>query len=137
MVVPDPPKWLENENLIPTDVFTKLFGNNFERILEETQQYANTHGNTAYKLSLSTVKCAIGVLILSGYNRLPSRRNYWEEQSDVRNSLVAQNIQRNTFETFLQYLHVADPDNLPQGNKVGRIHDYLEELKKNFRDNCI
>ena len=46
MEVPDPPKWLENENLTPTDVFTKLFGNNFERVLEETQQYANTHGNT-------------------------------------------------------------------------------------------
>ena len=49
---------------------------------------------------------------MSGYNRLHSRRNYWEEQSDVQNSLVAQNIQRNTFEAFLQYLHVADHDNL-------------------------
>ena len=107
-------------------MFTRLFGNNFKRIREETQKYANTPGNVAYKLSLSNVKYSIGVLILRGYNRLPSRRNYWEEQSDVQNSLVAQNIQRNTFETFLQYLRVAGPDNLPQGTKVGRIHDYLE-----------
>ena len=44
---PDPPELLENENLTSTDMFTRLFGKNVERIREETQKYANTHGNTA------------------------------------------------------------------------------------------
>ena len=59
---------MSSENLTPLQVFEVLFGNNFERMRTETERYAQRHGNNNFRLSIEEVKCALGVLILSGYH---------------------------------------------------------------------
>ena len=45
----------------------------------------------------STLRAFIGILILSGYNQLPSYKMYWEEASDVQQPLVRDAMPRNRF----------------------------------------
>ena len=114
-----------------------LFGNNFERIRKETERYAQRRGNSDFSLLLAEVKCAVGILILSGYHRLPSRRNYWEQKPDMLTKIVSDNMKRNEFEKIMQFLHAADSNNLPKDRKIGRVLEYLDKLRKNFKTNCF
>ena len=123
--------------MTPFKAFEVLFGNNFERIRKETERYAQRRGNREFSLSLAEVKCAVGILILSGYHRLPSRRNYWEQKPDMLTKIVSDNMRRNRFEKIMQFLHVADSNNLPKDRKIGRVSEYLDELRKNFKTNCF
>ena len=84
-------------------------------------------------MSIEETKCFIGVLLVSGYNKVPKRSMYWEEMDDVKNRLISMNIRRNTFDKIMQYIHVADSENLPQGTKISRVWDYFLELKTNFK----
>ena len=36
---------------------------------------------------------------------------YWQEQEETCNKLIRENIQRNTFDKLMQYIHVFDPTN--------------------------
>ena len=78
-----------------------LFGNNFERISKETERYAQRRGSSDFSLLLTEVICAVGILILSAYHRLPSRRIYWEQQPDMLTKIVSDNMRRNKFEKIL------------------------------------
>ena len=69
--------WIADNDLTPFKAFEVLFGNNFERIRKETEPYAQRRGNRDFSLWLAEVKCAVGILILSVYHRLPNSRNYW------------------------------------------------------------
>ena len=37
----------------------------------------------------------------------------------------------------MQFLHVADSRNLPKDTKIGCVSEYIDELRKNFKTNCI
>ena len=69
-------------------------------------------------------------MILSGYHRLPSRRNYWEQKPDMLTNIVSDNMEMNRFEKILQFLHVADSNNLPKDTKVGCVLEYLQKILK-------
>ena len=116
-------------------MFEVLFGNNFQRIRKETERYAQRRGNSDFSLSLAEVKCAVGILILSGYHRLPSSRNYWEQKPDMLTKIVSDYMRMNRFEKIMQFLHVVDSNNLPKDTKIERVSEYLEELRKNFKTN--
>ena len=133
----NPAAWIADNDLTPFKVFEVLFGNNFERIRKETERYAQRRGNSDFSLSLAEVKCAVGILILSGYHRLPSRRNYWEQKPDMLTKIASDNIRRNRFEKIIQFLHVADSRNLPEDTKIGCVLECLDGLQKNFKTNCI
>ena len=100
----NPGAWIADNDLTPFKVFEVLFGNNVERIRKETERYAQRRGNSDFSLSLAEVKCAVGILILSGYHRLPSRRNYWEQKPDMLTKIVSNNIRRNKFCSFFMLL---------------------------------
>ena len=74
---------ITENDLTPLKVFEVLFGINFERIRKENEHYAQRRGNSDFSLSLAEVKCAVGILILSSYHRLPSRKNHWEQQPEM------------------------------------------------------
>ena len=37
----------------------------------------------------------------------------------------------------MQFLHVADSRNLPKDTKIGCVSEYIDELRKDFKTNCI
>lgn len=50
-------------------------------IILQTKNYALFKNSTDLNPSIEEFKLFIAILILSGYNCLPSKRNYWEKRA--------------------------------------------------------
>ena len=109
-----------DEEFTAVMLFELLFGDNFERIREETERYGRRK-DANYSLSIAEVKCCIAVLLVNGYSSLPRRYMHWEEKDDVKNEMISKNIRRKTFDNFMSCIHVADSENLPPDSKVARV----------------
>ena len=48
-----------------------------------------------------------GIMLFSGYNKVPSFKLYWSSKSDIGNELVVFFILRDRFIQILHYLHFA------------------------------
>lgn len=57
---------------------------------------------------------------------------YWQEQKDTCSQKIRGSIRKNTFNKFMQYIHVADHTNFPERTKTDRVSEYFSELQKNF-----
>ena len=60
------------------------------------------------RVSIDTYRCTEAMLLHSGYNPVPRRRMMWENKQDCYNSLIADNIRRDSVEAMLQCLHFRD-----------------------------
>ncbi|KAK0057933.1 PiggyBac transposable element-derived protein 3 [Biomphalaria pfeifferi] len=78
------------------------------------------------------MQCFIGVLLLSGYTVVPRRRMYWSLDQDVRNEAVAKAMSRNRFDEILRYFHPADNENLPEGDRFGKVRTMLTMLNERW-----
>jgi len=60
-----------------------------------------TRNNTLFKncndqnITCNEIRCFIGIILLSGYNQVPPKRHYWEQDHDVHNVLVSNSMRRN------------------------------------------
>ena len=55
------------------------FDENFmEHICSESQQYAAQKGESQYKVSVEELYKYFGILLFSGYVKIPFRQMYWE-----------------------------------------------------------
>lgn len=97
-ITSQPIGWTETENvedISPIGLFDQIFSDtliNF--IVTETNRYASSH-NKSGNITRKEIKAFLGVLILSGYVSLPSRRMYWEKEIDTHSVLVSEAISRN------------------------------------------
>ena len=79
--------------------------------------YAKQSGNHSFVTDPKEMRVVLGILLLSGYNRLPRRRMYWEQCLDVRNTVAAIAMPRNRFDECLRYLHFEDNQNLSASDR--------------------
>ena len=77
---------------------------------------------------LKKVICSryFGILHLSGYNKMPFRKMYWETRPDANNFLVSQSMSRNRFEKIHQYLHFNDNKNIDHNHRVYKIRNFRQ-----------
>ncbi|XP_023312625.1 piggyBac transposable element-derived protein 3-like [Anoplophora glabripennis] len=102
-------------------------------LVEETNKYALFKNQPDPGVSPDEMKCFIAILILSGYNDLPSKRMYWEQSLDTRNALVYNSMRRNRFEQILRFLHLAPNENMDQGDKLWKIRPFVKKIKEKCR----
>ena len=62
-----------------------------------------------------------GVMLMSGYNKLPERGMYWTDSPDVFNKLVSDNIRRDTFEAVLESIHFTDNTQLDENDRFAKV----------------
>ena len=88
-------------------------------------------------LNRPTLKCFVAIMILSGYNRVPSWKMFWEEQLDVQQRLVKEAMSRNQFRLILQNLHFCINSELDPDDKCGKVRPLLNLLRSNIQRNAI
>ena len=54
----------------------------------------------------------LGIMLLSGYSRLPYSQLYWSEWADIHNSLVSDSLRQNKFDVIRRDLYFRDNTNL-------------------------
>ena len=75
---------------------------------------------------------ALGILILSGYHTLPSRRLYWSVDDDARVDLVTKAMSRDRFEEILRFLHFTDNQTLDKKAKLAKLRPLMDHLNRKF-----
>lgn len=77
-------------------------------ICEQSKLYAVQKSLAYDQVTCDNIKVFMAILVISGYNRLPSRRMYWKKNPDIYNQLISESMRRDTFEQILACLHFAD-----------------------------
>ena len=62
---------------------------------------------------------------------------YWEMSSDSRNTIVASLFTRNRFQDVLQYLHLADNNNLNPSDKFSKVNLLFKMINESCLQNFI
>ena len=101
-----------------------------QQVVEQSKMYAHQQGHPskAALVNVDTMMCSQAVMLLSGYNKLPSKRMYWEESPDSFNKLVAENIRRETFEAVLFSTHFADNNNLDPDDRFAKVRLVISNI---------
>lgn len=102
-----------------------------DKIIEETNRYAEQK-NDAVRVTRNEMLVVLGIILFSGYRRVPSTRMYWEEQPDVSCDLVKDAIRRDRFEKILRYFHLADNTKINE-DRFFKVRDFFDALNKNLK----
>ncbi|XP_030759059.1 piggyBac transposable element-derived protein 2-like [Sitophilus oryzae] len=122
---------IKNDGIAPIDLFKLFFPEEFVQfICDETMKYVIFKGNHNFSVSTREMYIYLGILILSGYNKLPARRMYRETKSDTYNHLVSNSISRDRFELIHRYLHVNDNTKIDPNNKVYKIQPLIDRVNE-------
>ena len=122
----------------PTELFDLFVGTDIiDFLVTETQRYALFLNVQEPQIKAEEIKSFIGILLLSGYNVVPSRRCYWENALDTRNELVYNSMRRDRFEKIMRFIHCADNTNLDRQDKMCKLRPLINLMKERFMKNYI
>ena len=131
--VPAIVKTILDQNLKPVDLFKLCFDDEItNHICNESGKYAFQKGDSQFTVSVEELYRYFAILLLSGYNKMPFRRMYWETRPDANNFLVSQSMSRNRFEKTHQFLHFNDNMKMDGSDRVFKMRPLLNHLYSCF-----
>lgn len=132
------PDYSKYQHMSPIDFFEKFFDNEIIQLLvEQSTNYALYLNESNPKISSEEMKCAIAILLVTGYNILPGRDFYWESQNDVKNIMITDAMRRDRFRLIIRYLHCADNTKPDSNDKMWKLRPLMDKLKSKCIDNWI
>lgn len=99
---------------------------------EESSHYALFMNSPDPKITKEEFKVFIAILILSGYNSLPSERLYWDSEYDVNNALVTNAMRRDRFIQIKRCLHFVDNKHVHKTDKMWKLRPLMDILRSKF-----
>lgn len=131
-IFPDP-NFAAYRNLSPVELFELFFDDSvIDLLVEQTRSYALFLNMPDPEVTKEEIKCFLGVLVLSGYNRLPGKKCYWDSGTDMRNEMVYNAMRRNRFVQIMRFLHCADNTSLTLSDKLTKLRPLMKLLKAKF-----
>ncbi|RVE42918.1 hypothetical protein evm_012446 [Chilo suppressalis] len=116
-----------------TDMFQLFFDDKLcEFLIKQSTCYALFLNCPDPRFCTAELRCFIAILILSGYNKLPSKRSYWDSGDDMRNTLVHNAMRRDRFIQIMRFIHAADNNNLDKKDKMAKLRPMMNILKQKF-----
>ena len=129
-------RFIERECKSSGTVFFSMFTHNLVDIMQReynlySQQKERRLGIDIDKMDALTL---LGIMLLSGYNRLPYNRLYWSEWADIQKSLVSDSPRRSRLDEIVSDLYFRDNTNL-SGDRwaYSKVRPKLEELIGAFK----
>ena len=86
-------------------------------LVEESTHYAHFKNCPDPEISIEEMKCFIGILILSGYNQVPTKRSFWDSAEDLRNWRT---YEISTY--IMRFVHCSDNNNIDLEDKSSLDH---------------
>ncbi|CAG4962968.1 unnamed protein product [Parnassius apollo] len=119
----------------PLYYFDCLFNNNvIESLVRYTNLYAGQR-NKVGKVTVSEMKCFLGILLYSGYVVVPRRFMYWETSTDADFRIVHNAMSRDRFTFIMSNLHCCDNTVLADSpDKFAKLRPLFDELNKIFTE---
>ena len=95
-------------------------------IKKKTMRYAIQQGYRNFSVTVEESKIVVGILLISGYHRLPSRNRYWSLKADLIVDLVGCAMPRNRFDEILRFLHIANSKRMDPNDRMGETASHDE-----------
>jgi len=103
-------------------------------LVNECNNYAKYKNDSSFvDVTKEEMLVWLSIVILSGYNVVPTKRSYWEDKGDVHNSLAAGSMRRNRFLEICRYMHVADNSKPNLNDKMWKLQPLLEKFREIFK----
>lgn len=113
-------------DLSPYQLFRHFFSDDIvAHIVTETNRYACQKNHHDKQVSSDEIMRFIGILFLSGYNRLPHTKHYWSVDEDVGVPIVSNAMPRNRFTTIKSHVHLVDNESLNQEDKGAKVNPFF------------
>nr|CAH7730520.1 unnamed protein product [Callosobruchus chinensis] len=136
---------LDDHIELPIDVFLCLFPEElidsvvFHTNLYATQKQTNDGGKPFQPTNREEIKLFLGVNILMGVKKLPSLKDYWSSQEEIRDSYISKVISRDRFYWLLSHLHFSDNSLQPKKgdqnfNKLYKLGSLLTTLSRTYKE---
>ncbi|GLV46154.1 hypothetical protein CBL_02870 [Carabus blaptoides fortunei] len=121
-------------NSTPVQIFEKLLDNVIiDHIVNQSIIYARQKNDHAFSVTAEDIKIFIGVLLYSGYHKLPRERFYWSLDEDFNTATVYNAISKNRFYEIKKNLHFADNTALDKNDKMAKLRPLMNLLNRNFQ----
>ncbi|XP_046404683.1 piggyBac transposable element-derived protein 3-like [Ischnura elegans] len=97
-----------------------------------SKEYAALQNFRNLNITAAEIKFFLGILILSGYNNVPSKRDYWDSSGDLRNEFVVNAIRRDRFLQIFRFLHCTNNCQPHAEDKMWKLRPIMNMLKNRF-----
>jgi len=121
----------EHCEMDPFEIFQLFFtADMMSFITEQTNLYATREKNDqSFHVAVAEITKFLGLLLISGYHRLPSQDDYWSVSEDLEAPIFSKVMSRERFRLIKKYLHVADNNQLLP-SKVAKVLPLLNKLRQ-------
>ncbi|KAL4104080.1 hypothetical protein QTP88_019393 [Uroleucon formosanum] len=114
--------------------FEIFFSDFYQHIVDQSNLYSQQCGKNL-NLNVDELKAFLGILIIMGFNKLPSIRIYWSADENFYNPRIANVMTQKRFLNILRYIHLNDNSVMPQRGsptfdklyKIRPMIDYLND----------
>lgn len=105
-------------------------------VLPQTRLYAQQQGHV-FQVTPPELNAYFGITLVMGYHRLPTIRDYWSTEPDLRVPYVANVMRRQRFEEIRAFLHFNDNSLMksssdPQHDRAFKIRPVLDHFNSSF-----
>ena len=119
--------------LEPVALFRLLFNDDIcSPIACETERYASQR-NVAIHVTKQKIEAFIGIPLLTGYNSQPRQHLYWSKDDNISCPLISRSMSRKRFEDIKNYIHFANNNNLPAGDKLAKIRPLQDRVNASLQ----
>lgn len=122
------------KNSTPVEIFEKLLDDTvIDHIVDQSVLYAGQKNSHSFSVTREDIKIFLGVLLYSGYHKLPRERLYWSLDEDLNTDIVYNAISKNRYCEIKRNLHFADNTALDKDDKMAKLRPLMNLLNKNFQ----
>ena len=115
------------------EIFEQLLSDVLELMLQQTLTYALQKNDPQFTLQLNKIKTFMGILLFSGYHKLPQQNMYWEQSPATGIPLVYNAMTRQKFKTINRYLNLNENAMIDASDKMYKLRPFLDALNTNFQ----
>jgi hypothetical protein len=136
------PKNIPDDASSPFDVFSCLFPEELiSHITKQTNLYALQKFEDPIKFKKTTndeIKIFLGINVLMGIKRLPSIRDYYSSNDEIRDHYISSLMSRNRLMWILGNVHLNDNKKQPKKgekdfDKLYKVRPFLDKLLETFQ----
>jgi hypothetical protein len=115
-------------------IFEKLFDDEvFQLIVDFSNLYASQNNRHNFSITVAELKTFFGILLLSGYHKLPREGMYWSLDEDIGVEVVSKAMSRNRFREIKRNLHLVDNNDAPNAtDKMFKVRNLADILMRKF-----
>jgi hypothetical protein len=115
-------------------IFEKLFDDEvFQLIVDFSNLYASQNNRHNFSITVAELKTFFGILLLSGYHKLPREGMYWSLDEDIGVEVVSKAMSRNRFREIKRNLHLVDNNDAPNAtDKMFKVRKLADILMRKF-----